>query len=132
MNDVLHLSSAIKEALKSSYSIKVGCVIFKGKKVISKGYNVAYFPVRASKKYTCWKTSLHAELSAIVAALRKGKNLSGSTLLVIRLNKNMELMTARPCKYCMRAILDLTPINKITYSCTKNKIVHEKINQLRD
>lgn len=121
-----HLQLAIKEAMKSKYTMRVGCVIYKGKKVIATGYNIACHPVRLSNEYLRWKHSLHAEVSAIVYALRQEKSLVGCTLLVVRINRNKELMMAKPCEYCTKAIQDLTPIKKVIYS-TAEGLVQTKV-----
>lgn len=125
MKENPHVTLAIKEALKSKYSIKVGCVIYKGKKIISKGHNVACFPIKLSSEYLRWKHSLHAEVSAIVHAIREEKNLTGATLIVVRINRSGKLMPSRPCKNCMKAIIDLTPIKKIVYSCSGGLILEK-------
>lgn len=110
---------AFREAQKVTTigrSMRLGCVIYKGKTILAKGHNCANANIKIPMKYLRWKGSLHAEVAAIMNAIKKGKNLSGATLLVIRINKDNQFRIAKPCQYCELAIKELTPIRKIQYS----------------
>lgn len=79
---------AFREAQKVTTvgrSMRLGCVIYKGKTILAKGHNCANANIKIPMKYLRWKGSLHAEVAAIINAIRRGKNLSGATLLVVRI-----------------------------------------------
>lgn len=110
---------AFREAQKVTTigrSMRLGCVIYKGKTILAKGHNCANANIKIPMKYLRWKGSLHAEVAAIINAIRRGKNLSGATLLVVRINRDNQFRIAKPCQYCELAIKELTPIRKVQYS----------------
>lgn len=110
---------AVQEAKKSTHLMKMGCVIFKGKTILSKGYNRSYMPTHTKDIPMCylkWRGSLHAEMAAIFSAFERKKNLQGASLLVVRINNQNQFRVAKPCVYCQHGILDLTPIKKVYYS----------------
>ena len=90
------INHAQQEAEKSTHHYKLGTVIFRQGKVISRGHNKT---CRGFKGNTgeYWQGSLHAEISAIIAARC---NLAGSSILVVRRG----LRLARPCVACLAAI----------------------------
>lgn len=86
---------AKKQALRSSHQHKLGAVIFKHGKPISKGYNQTHRGL--SRSYGHWEGSLHAEIDALISARTSVK---GSSILVARSTGGI----ARPCAECMAAI----------------------------
>lgn len=89
------LKIASSEAEKSSHTYKLGAVVFKQGKVISRGHNKVNRGV--SSHYGHWAGSLHAELAAIIAAR---SDLTGTSILVARTGETL----AKPCESCMAAI----------------------------
>jgi deoxycytidylate deaminase len=89
------IKAASKEAAKSSHNYKLGAVIVKHGKIISRGYNKTNRG--HSSNYGHWSGSLHAELAAIIAART---DLKGSSILVTRTGETL----AKPCECCMAAI----------------------------
>lgn len=102
----------IKEAEKSNFKHKHGCVVFKGSKIISTGYNEIRHCWKLDKKYKKWINSLHAEQKTIIFSETSLKRCS---LLVIRINNNKGLINSKPCKLCMGLIRDVG-ISRVYYS----------------
>ena len=104
---------AIREATKSHYKQRVGAVIIKKKRILSKGHNYAQRAARKlHPKFKQWPNSIHAEADAI---LKAKTDLFGATIYVIRINRAGQLRYALPCSYCM-AYLKHVGIRKIFYS----------------
>lgn len=97
---------AMSEANKSSYHYKLGAVIFKHGKVLSKGFNKVNRGY--AKNYGHWAGSLHAELAAIIAARA---DLKGTSLLVVRSTGGK----SKPCQACMVAMKE-AQIKKVYYT----------------
>ena len=107
------IDKAVEQCLKSDHNQKHGCVIFKGKRIYSVGYNVPNRSVKSMlSEYRRWDTSVHAEVSAILNAKR---DIQGLDILVIRLNSKKQFMMSKPCIHCM-AYLDYVGIRNIYYS----------------
>ena len=99
---------AIKEAKKSTHRFKLGAVIGKGKRVLSKAHNIRKtHPVFGSGEYN----TLHAESNAIYKAVRQGYDLTGATIYIYRENNNL----AKPCKCCM-GLIHKYGIKEVVYS----------------
>ena len=97
---------AAEEAAKSSYHYKMGAVIFKQGKVISKGYNDTKRGFSGYRGY--WEGSLHAEIAALV---KSRTDVSGCSILVHRRYSG----DSHPCNSCMAA-LKSAGIKNIFYS----------------
>jgi deoxycytidylate deaminase len=104
---------AVKEAQRSTYHQKVGSVIFNKSSYISSGFNN---PERAIKhhlpKFRKFYNSVHAEVHAIINAR---KDLKGSSILVVRINKKNQFLLAKPCIYC-QSYIEFVGIKKCFYS----------------
>ena len=111
------ISLAIKEAEKSKERHKIGAIIFKGNKIISKAYNEIRACSYLHPKRKRFEFSLHAEQRAIINART---SLKRASILVVRINKSGEFLLAKPCKYCLAYIEDVG-IKNIYYS-TKNGV----------
>jgi len=99
---------AIKEAKKSKHRFKLGAVITKKNKILSKACNVnKTHPQFGSGIFN----NLHAEGNAIYKAVRQGIDLQGSTMYVYRDNNNL----AKPCPCCMN-LISKHGIRNIIYS----------------
>ena len=93
---------AKQEALKSTMNYKHGAVIYKGQEIISTGYNYDYGQEILHGKY-----SVHAEVCAIMNALKAKKNLEGTTMVVIRIawKRNNRYVNSKPCENCANCII---------------------------
>ena len=99
---------AIEESNKSSHKFPIGAAIVRGKRILSKAYNVnKTHPKFGSGQYK----RLHAEGHAIYKAVRQGIDVSGSTIYVYRKNDNL----AKPCKCCM-GLIHKYGIKEVIYS----------------
>lgn len=120
------LNKAIQSAQKSRmYPYKVGCVIFKGKRILACGHNQkrTYTP-RPLIRYKKFPDSLHAELHAIMQVHDKTL-LNGASILVVRVTMGERISLAKPCVHCMKSILHFG-IKEIYYSTSTGEIVLER------
>lgn len=99
----LYIQEATKLAEKSLMRIAShGAVIIYRGKIIGKGFNKMCVP-NINKVNTY---SVHAEVDAINDALRKTsrENLRKSTLIVVRVNTQGEIVKSDPCQNCRNYI----------------------------
>lgn len=76
-------------------------------KVISYGFNqYKTHPLQAKYGEDRFKIHQHAEINAIVNAVRNREITQNKTLVVVRVLKNGQKALAKPCMGCMRAIKD--------------------------
>lgn len=104
---------AKKEAEKSIFYFRLGCIITKGKRVISTGHNSIRYC-----KANSFKNSRHAEMDAILKLLNKDKGLShlaGATIYITRITPQGKTALAKPCKKCM-ALIQSVGIKTIIYT----------------
>ena len=107
-DDLPSMRYAIEESKKSTHKFQIGAAIVRGNKVLSKAHNVnKTHPTFGSGQYK----RLHAEGHAIYKAVRKGLDLSGSTIYVYRKNYNL----AKPCPCCI-GLIHKYGIKEIIYS----------------
>jgi len=118
------ISLAKKEAEKSVYRFRLGAVIYRKKEIISVGHNNPFGNCpRVLDKYKRFPTSIHAEVAAIINART---DLTGATLVVVRLNRHGELMHSLPCVHCFSYIV-YVGIKKIVYVTEMGEISQMKI-----
>ena len=104
---------AVKEAEKSTYHQRMGAVVFNKGQFISSGHNYPNRSIyRHHPKFRKFPQTVHAEVDAIINAKT---DLKGSSIIVIRINKQKKLMLAKPCKYCLM-YLEHVGIKKIYYT----------------
>jgi deoxycytidylate deaminase len=107
------MGKAIEAAKKSTYKVKMGAVIFKGKRVISIGCN---HPLKSAKhlhpRFQKWHGSIHAEVSAV---LKAKTDLRRCNILVVRVNRFGDIRTSKPCDWCLR-YLQVVGIRKIYHT----------------
>ncbi len=116
------INIAIEEAKKSDHKQKVGAVIFDKKRIISKGHNTCQKSVKKlHPKFQRFKYSVHAEVDSIIKAK---KDLKGTSILVVRLNKNNQFRLSKPCFNCMNYI-QYVGIKKVFYSISKYPYILE-------
>ena len=102
------VGAALSESAASTYTrIRIGTVIVRGAKIVSRGANLCTshplqkrFNTLASRDAPAH--ALHSEMHAIVNA--KGKVLTGCTLYVARLDRRGLWADCRPCPACSLAI----------------------------
>jgi len=116
------LKTAIKQAERSNFKHRHGCVVFKGSKIISIGFNEIRHCWKLDKKYKRWVNSLHAEQKAIIFS---NCNLKRSSLLVVRINKNGKLVNSKPCNLCLGIINDVG-ISNVYFSDNSGEIIELK------
>lgn len=102
------IDRAIKQAEKSTYKHRLGACITIGRKVLGVGYNKVN-RYQSKVKTGSWSGSLHAEIAAVLDALRNHpvEKLKGATVTVVRVNKNGELKLALPCTNCYNSLRNL-------------------------
>ena len=99
---------AREEANKSKHRFQMGAAIVRGKRILSRAYNIdKTHPKFGSGEYK----RLHAEGHAIWKAVRQGVDLSGATIYVYRQNNNL----AKPCPCCM-GLIHKYGIKEVIYS----------------
>lgn len=103
---------AEKLALQSPFlKHRVGCVILKGKRVLSTGFN----SIRYNRETRL--STLHSEAAAITKMV-KAKRLSelvGATMYVTRYTKAGTISCAKPCPTCME-LIQAVGIKKVYYT----------------
>lgn len=117
------MSYAVAEAFKSDEPNRHGCIIVRGRKIISRGWNKSKTHPAAKNYHS---KHFHAELSAIVAA-NEG-DLEGSDLFVCRIYRRPDgqLGMSRPCKVCMGLIKE-AGIRRVYYTTRFGRIEIEKV-----
>jgi deoxycytidylate deaminase len=105
-----YLNFARNVSKHSKYKIKVGCVIAKGNRPISVGFNkVKYNKLWANP----WRKTLHAEVNAIRTS---GKDyVKNTTAYIYRETAKGIPAMARPCDDCMQKLINFG-VKKIYYS----------------
>lgn len=112
---------AVKEALKSTYRHQLGCVIFDKKKIVSLGHNYPQKSVKHLLPKFKRFNSVHSEVDAIIKAKT---NLKGSSLLIVRINKQNQLRLSRPCASCM-SYINFVGIKRVIYSISEYPYLKE-------
>jgi deoxycytidylate deaminase len=111
------INSAISEAKKSTFDFRLGAIIYKKSKIISRGCNHQHrYRRKLHPKYQNWIGTIHAEAECILTA---NKPLKNTTMLVVRLGGSDNLLLAKPCIYCQDYINN-TGIKRVIYSISNN------------
>ena len=118
------IKQAFKQATKSTYlKARMGAIIFNKKVILSKGTNYSLKSCcKLHPQFQEYKGSIHAEVDAIIKAR---KDLKGSSILIIRINKQNQFRLAKPCKECMK-YLEFVGIKKIYYSINSFPYIKEE------
>lgn len=122
----------IAQEMSTHSQFKLGAVIIKNSRVISKGCNFEgkTHPLLHKEKETFYEStswfvdSVHAEFHAIMRAVNKG-NLKGSTIVVFRTTSDGKLALSRPCNSC-QLFLKKFGVKKMIYT-TPDGWAEEKI-----
>jgi deoxycytidylate deaminase len=105
--------SVIEEAKKSEYKPQMGAVIFDKRRIVSLGHNYGHRSARKlHPRFQNFKGSIHAEVDSIIKAKT---DLSGYSMLVIRVNNKDQLRLAKPCNNCLKYI-EYVGIRRVFYS----------------
>ena len=101
------LNIARREAEKSNYIYRVGAVLLKKGRVVSRGFNCLAY--RSDLKRVGYY-SIHAEVSCLLRA-----KCDGDTIVVVRVLRNGNLTCAKPCDKCL-LYAEHAGVRKIYYS----------------
>lgn len=114
------LKKAIQVAKQSDHPThRMGAVVFNKKTIISSARNYSNRSVKhLLPKFQSWKTSIHAEIAAVLIARR---DVRGCSMLVVRINKKGDLLLAKPCEKC-QDYMDFVGIKTVYYSTQEGKI----------
>ena len=95
------LDLALRESLKSNiYSKEMGCVIFKGKQIISRGYNQVYDRNTIKPKAIA---TMHAEMTSIENLARKLNIIKDLRRLLVDTRVfNSSIVSSRIKKQCRK------------------------------
>jgi deoxycytidylate deaminase len=107
---------AIKQAEKSTHNYRLGAVITKGRRVLGQGCNDAQ-RFQSKVRHTSWPESRHAEVAAVMDALRRypSDELKGSKITVVRINNQGQLRLAYPCESCYNVLSNIG-VRRVIYS----------------
>ena len=97
---------------KSPHEFKHGCVIVKGSRIISKGYNSN----KTHTKAPCPFKTIHAESHALLS-IKRSKTM-GATAYVYRGTKDGLNADSKPCIYC-ESMLRSAGIKKVYFTTSK-------------
>jgi deoxycytidylate deaminase len=115
---------AKREAAKSKFYFRLGCVITKGNRVLSVGHNsIGYCELNS------FKNSKHAEMDAVLKLLRREEGLSslcGSTVYVTRITPTGNTALAKPCPKCMSLLISVG-VKEIIYTTDSNNTERIKL-----
>lgn len=106
-NDISFLAATAKIALTSDYRFRMAALLVKSGRVLGGDTNVH----RITPDTPPERMSTHAE----IRVLKNTKTTKGATLYVARLKAQDEHGLARPCVWCMSAILD-AGISRVVFS----------------
>jgi len=107
-----HLKRALAVASTSTVRQRHGAVIAQGPRVLAVGVNsMRTDPMNCSDPRS--QASFHAEV-AVLRQLR-GRDLSGATLYVARMNRNQAAAMSRPCLACS-AMIEYAGVSKVVYT----------------
>ncbi len=95
---------------RSNDKFRLGCVVVKGGRIVSIGWNVGNKTSPGSKS---WGNYIHAEYSSLLGV--DASKFKGATAYVFRLRNNGTQGNSRPCQHCSDA-LKLAGIKKVYYS----------------
>ena len=113
---------------------KLGCVVVKGHKIISSGYNSnsKCHKVQAQLDMERYGVDycpgkIHAEIDTLLPLIKRRVDLSNASIYVYREHKNGALAMARPCVSCQKVIKQCG-ITKVFYT-TESGYCYEKFSE---
>jgi len=115
------IKACIEECDKSTYYYHLGCILFRSKRIIGRGYNQIRSVEQIKDKYRKWTNALHAEQAALMNI--DWNKVKGCSALVLKVSKTeKKLSNAKPCPMC-QAIFKHVGIKDIYYSNSDGEIV---------
>ena len=108
-----HVIVASKYASRSEHSEKHGAVMIKNGKVVATARNQYCSKKKLSHFHSTRIWSVHAEMS--LAASVPKHVAKGSTVCVVRVNKNGQLVNSEPCEMCKKILIKLN-VKNVYYS----------------
>ena len=118
------LKAAIREAKKSEHhQATIGAVIFKGNKIISKGFNALRHCSKIKPQFKEFYNSIHAEQRAILSV---NGSIKGYDILVVRLKKDGSYGLAKPCDMC-QGFIEFKKLRYVYYTTDEGTIERERV-----
>jgi deoxycytidylate deaminase len=120
-----HIVDVLKKAaIQSTLTHKHGACLLLGNQMITVGVNKR-FSVRYQGKTI--PLTIHAELDALSNV--HPRYLKGMDMVIIRVNKSLQLLNSRPCNACVDKLIQ-KGIRKVYYSDVNGKIVYEFVDSM--
>lgn len=119
---VILLEEAIKVALANPITDlpKMAALIYNRKKLIAVGMNSRKsHPLAKQFQKNPHTVCVHAEIAALVNAMRQGISVEGMSIYIARVGKLGYPMLAKPCSGCSRALMSFG-INNIYWTETNH------------
>lgn len=115
-NVIYFLSKAREKSLHSSHhKARIGAVLIRKGKIISKGFN-KFRHARQLSKFGAWEGSLHAEVDCLKKVMFT--NINNATLFVYREDKLGHIANSKPCEYC-KDFMKFLKIKKVIYTISE-------------
>lgn len=118
------IGCALEESTRSEHSAKHGAVVYKKGNIIQSGRNQYCCASRLNHFHSKRIWSIHAEMNAL-GGLPK-RITKGADILVVRTNKNGELVNSKPCNVCM-GLIRTANIRRVLYSTDDGTIVSREV-----
>jgi deoxycytidylate deaminase len=94
---------------------RVGAVVFKGNRVLARGYNrLGGHPFQ--HRWNKLGTTLHAEMHALILAAKDRESVEGASLAVARHSRKIKQGCSYPCDRCLPALIFSGIQNVICFS----------------
>jgi len=110
--DTSFLAAASKIAQTSDYRFRMAALLVKSGRVLGADVNVPRITPDTPPK----RCSTHAE----VRVLKNVKNTFGTTMYVARLISNDDTAIAKPCVWCLEAIIN-SGVSRVVFTCNNKK-----------
>lgn len=121
------IDNVIKACEKSVCEHKLAACLYKGGAILRISNNQDKTMLYRKKYFSHATPTRHAEMNCIHGVPRDV--LSGCSLLVVRVNNEKELRSAKPCFACVNAIYD-AGIRKVYYSSYSGEILKLNFEEL--
>jgi len=119
-------------AYNSNYGkMRHGAVLVKGGSVINVSFNKDMFSAFGGRfrEGDCTHATQHAEIGCILGLPRSATN--GSTIYVVRINKEGEFRMSKPCPMC-ESVLDFVGVKRAVYTIGEGRFDSHKIGREND
>lgn len=123
-----HILEPLKRmAMRSCLSQRHAACLFRGNHVYAYGVN-KYLQMNVPNYKQAIPATVHAELDALFAI--RAKYAKGLDILIIRVNRKMELVNSRPCNMCIDKMRQ-KGIRRAYYSNDEGGIVYEYVDTMQ-